>query len=119
MSRPWAAPLLALVTSFAGALATSFAAGVAPTAGLAWTALGIAVAAAGGWKVAKDLIVDPVIRPLITKAPVWMRPVLELALWVFDRPDVAADARKAGDAAVAANPGKGAAAVVGVPRDVP
>ena len=118
MSRPWAAPAMTLVASFGGALATTLAAGTAPSWAMAWAALGIGVAAAGGWKLLKELVVDPLVRPLVAKAPAWLRPVLELALWVFDRPDAGAAARKAGDAAVEANPGKGAAAVVGAPTDV-
>lgn len=108
--------ILVLVTSFFGAISTALMAGAMPTLALAWTALGVAVTAAGGYSLVKKLL-----APLVPKAPAWLRPVLNVVLWFFDRrsDQTLKAAKKAGDAAVAANPPTGVDGVVGKPTDVP
>jgi hypothetical protein len=108
--------LLTLVGSFGGALGTAILAGAAPSLAMAWVALGVAVSAAGGYSLIKKLG-----APLVDKAPAWLRPFLNLVLWFFDHKTdrVEAEAKAAGDAAVAENPPKGAAGIVGDPRDWP
>jgi hypothetical protein len=107
--------LLTLLGSFGGAFATALAAGAAPSLALAWTALGVAVAAAGGYSLIKKLG-----GPLVNKAPEWMRPLLRLVLFFFDhKSDQAlAEAKQAGADAVKAKPSTGTAGVIGEPRDL-
>lgn len=106
--------LLTLVGSFGGAVATALAAGSLPTLGLAWTAFGVAVAASGGYTMVKRLIVPGLVW-LQSRLPGWAQPVLSLVLWMFTKPDPIAVAEKAGNEAVAANPGKGIEGVTGGP----
>lgn len=113
----WGSPLLVLLASFAGALATALAAGAAPSLAIMSTALGVAVTAAGGFKMAKELVA-PLLRAVRSRLPAKLQPLVSLLLWVFDKPDRAAEAKAAGDAAVKASPPTGAAGVVGAPREV-
>jgi hypothetical protein len=114
----WGTPALVLLASFGGALATAAAAGAGPSLEVLKVALGVAVAAAGGWKLAKELAV-PLLTALRDKLPAWARPLIDVALWAFQRPSRDADAAAAGDAAVAANPPTGIAGVTGEPKDWP
>jgi hypothetical protein len=113
--------LLVLVASAATA---SSAALLAPGAkfslDLLWSSTLVGVGAAGGYAVIKNLIIDP----LLPKLPAWAQTLLAPVMWVFDsttaKPaDIAlAEAVKAGEKAVAANPGLGAESVLGVPLEI-
>ena len=104
--------------SLGGALATAFAAGAGPSMALALTSFKVAAAAAGGYEALKYLIA-PLLRKLRDKLPVWMRPALDMFLWMFDRPDPVAKAKAAGDQAVKENPPPGVTAITGKPRPWP
>ncbi len=110
--------VLALLTSFAAALATATAAGASWSLTLLWSAGGIAVAAAGGYSLLKKLVVEPFLRPLADKAPAWLKVPLNLVLWIFERPDAVETSTTAGAAAVTAKPAAGIAGITGAPRDV-
>jgi MFS family permease len=113
----WGAPLLVLLGSFGGALATSIGAGAAPSWAMCKVAFGLAVAAAGGWKLAKELML-PLLRKLQSKLGPAGR-VLDVVLWVIDRKSLAVTAAEAaGDAAVKATPPNGIEGVVGKAREV-
>ncbi len=111
------AALLLLVGSFGGAFATAVLAGAGASLAIAWTALKVAFAAAGGYSLAKSLLA-PLLRKIQAKAPMWMQPIFSLAFYFFDRPTPIADAEKAGAAALEAKPSAGAAAIIGTPRDI-
>jgi hypothetical protein len=110
------AAVLVLLGSFGAAIATAIIAGVTVTAALL-PALGVAVAAAGGFSLVKKLGV-PVLGWLRNKLPAVTHPVIDLLLWVFSRPDPDTTAKAAGDKAVSENPSTGAAGIVGEPKDV-
>lgn len=116
-SKPGQA-LMVLIGSFAGAVAAA----VAGPAGFSWaiakTASMIAIGAAGGYTLVKELVIDPLLRPLAAKAPAWMQPLFALVFWIFDRPSPVAKAEAAGQAAVVAKPAEGVEGVLGKPRDV-
>jgi len=104
---PWlgtsaAGSLLVLLGGFGAALGTSLAAGGALSAALAYSALKVSLFAAGGFSILK-----PVIAALQGRAPSWLKPVLGLVGWVFDKPNKILAAEEAGKAAVEANPGEG------------
>jgi hypothetical protein len=107
--------VLTLVGAFVGAVATAVAAGgfAAVTAGVLWTALGVAVSAAGGYALAKELL-----GPLVPRLPAWAQPLARLVLALFDRKGAATKATEAGATAVADKPSTGIAGVLGAPRDV-
>lgn len=117
--------VLNLLLSFGGAAATALAAGAAPSAGLAFTALKVSIAAASGYELVKELLA-PALRALADRLP-WagaraaVHALLNFALWAFEnrRKAVIAKAEAAGEAAVVANPPGGAAAVVGEPKTWP
>lgn len=108
-------------TALLGALATATMAGAVWHWSMLWAAMGIAVAAAGGYTMLKKLVVDPLLASkwYQDKAPAWLKAGAGLVLWVFTKRDdgaaVIADAEKAGEAAVAAKPGEG----LGVPKEIP
>lgn len=113
--------------ALAGATATAMAAGLAApgavvTFGLLKTALLVGVGAAGGYAVLKNLVIEPVLKPLASKAPAWAQPIFTLVFWIFDKPDsvlaTEANAAAAGEAAVKANPSPGVAEVLGQPTEV-
>lgn len=110
--------LLVLLGSFGGAGASLMYGGAAFGLSLMWTALLLAFAAAGGYTAVKRLVIVPLLRPLRDRAPAWLKPILNLALWVFERPDPVAKAEAAGAAAVTDKPSTGVAGIVGAPRDV-
>jgi hypothetical protein len=100
--------LTTLLMAFGGALATATMGGASWTWGMLWTAGSLAVTAAGGYVLAKKLIVEPLLRPLSKKAPAWMQPVFSMVMWLFDKKVAEQEAaKKAGDEAVAANPPTG------------
>ncbi len=105
---------MALFGSFGGALATALAGGAKVTGALAWTAFTVALAAAGGFSLVRAFL--PRIRKVIAKLPTWAQRPLELLLWVFDKPALAAEA--AGNAAVAAKPAKGIVGFTGKPTEL-
>ncbi len=117
----WGAALLVVVGSFGGAVFTALVAagpGAVMSSALAYTAIKVALAAAGGYSLLK-----PLIKLAQAQAPAWLQPVLAVLAWVFESgigtsPDVAA-AEAAGDVAVKAKPPTGAAGIVGKPRDIP
>lgn len=112
--------LLTLVGSFGGAMATTLAAGETPSWAMSKTALMIAVGAAGGYAMIKKLLVEPLRNSdwYQTKAPSWLKAILSVVMWVFDKPDPTAQAERAGNAAVADKPASGVEGVVGKPTDV-
>ena len=84
----WGGTLLALVTSTATALTVTLAApGAAVTGALLWTALMVGVSAAGGYTMLKNLLIDPVLRPLSMKSPAWTQPIFAALFWIFDKPE--------------------------------
>jgi len=115
--------LLVLSGSLGASLAAHLADGGHLTMGMVWSALKIAFGAAGGYTVVKHLLVEPVVKPLQKMLPPWAQPIFGVVLWVFDRKAVAgsdalADADKAGQVAVEANPSKGVEDVIGKPTEV-
>lgn len=79
---------LALVGAAASALVAGLAApGAAVNLTLLWSALGVGVAAAGGFAIVKHLLVEPWLRPLHDRCPAWLRPVFRTVLWIFDGRD--------------------------------
>lgn len=110
---------LALVMASASALATGLA---APSATLTWGAftgaLVTGVVAAGGFAVVKNLLIDPVLRPLAAKAPTWTQPFFSLIFWVFDKKSPADVATQVGTTAVNAAPGAGVTGIVGAPLEI-
>jgi hypothetical protein len=115
--------LMALLMAGAGAMASGLA---APDAHVTWsllkTAMLVGAGAAGGYALLKNLLVDPILKPLSKKAPAWMQPLFALLFMFFDHGAAGeaalAKAEAAGDAAVAAKPGEGIAAVTGEPDKV-
>jgi hypothetical protein len=114
------AAVLTLVGAFGGALATALTAGVSVSAGLLWTALGVAAAAAGGYSLVRKLLVDPLCASAWyrERAAPWMRAVVMALAWAFTKPDALARADEAGKAAVQAHPAPGAEGVVGKPEEL-
>jgi hypothetical protein len=117
--------LLLFVGSFAGALGTALLAmGTAgPSLAMVKAAFWIAFAAGGGYTAVKRLVV-PVFVYLETVSPAWLRPLWALVVAVLGKVTGApsaktvAEAEKVGEDAVKADPDKGAAGVIGSPRDV-
>lgn len=113
--------LSTLLMAFGGALATATMGGAAWSWSMLWTALTVAVTAAGGYSLIKKLLVEPILKPLAANGPLWLKPILAVVLWIFDKKDsgtIEAEAKAAGDAAVAANPAPGADGVVGEAKDL-
>lgn len=103
--------LTTLLMSFGGALATATMGGAAWSWGMMWTAGSIAFSAAGGYVLFKKLLVEPILKPLSKKTPMWMAPVWSIVFFLFDKKISEAEALKqatdAGAAAVAAKPATG------------
>lgn len=115
--------LLTLIGSAATAMAAGGLAGGGPvTWALLKSSVLVGIGAAGGYTVIKKLIIEPLLKPLEAKLPAWAQPILTAALWLFDKPEAAAQveakATAAGQAAVAANPGQGASSSIGTPTEV-
>lgn len=114
---------LLLGTSTAGAAALA-APGATLTLGILKAGLIAGVVSAGGYAAIKNLVVEPILKPLAAKAPSWAQPVFSLVFWVFDHGPGAAQsaaettATAAGASAVAAHPAPGAAGIVGVATEV-
>ncbi len=110
---------MALIASSATAVSAGLAApGAVVSFGLMKTALLVGIGAAGGFAMIKNLIIEPLLKPLEAKAPAWMRPIFGMIGWIFDKPDAVQTAEKAGVAAVAATPAVGLSASTGTPTDV-
>lgn len=115
--------LTTLLMSFGGAVATATMGGATWHWSMLWMSATVAFAAAGGYTMLKILIVEPLRASAWykNKAPAWFKAALQVVFWVFDKrepaADAAADATKAGDDAVAANPPGGAESVVGKPEE--
>jgi hypothetical protein len=108
-----------LLMAFGGALATATMGGAPWTWAMCWAALGVGVTAMGGYTVIKKLFVEPMLRPLMAKAPLWMQPLFGIVMWVFDKPTLAVNkAEAAGTLAVAGNPPAGTASVTGDAKDL-
>jgi hypothetical protein len=115
--------LMALATAMAGAMASGLAApGAHVTFALVKTGLLVGIGAAGGFAMLKNLVIEPLLKPLAAKAPAWMQPLFALIFFFFDHGDngaaALATAQAAGDAAVAAKPAVGIDAVTSAPTDV-
>lgn len=110
--------LIVLVGAFGGAAAAALTGGASWSLDLAWRAIGIATTAAGGYSLIKAILVEPFLLKLVDKAPSWLQPILRLALSLFAAPDPVAKAVAAGNAAVAAKPSAGAAAVTGKAQEI-
>ncbi len=112
--------LLVLLGAFGGAAASKLYAGGAWSLGLAWMAFQMAAATAGGYSLIKRLLVDPLLRPYVSKRmPQWLRVPVEIGLaWLFSKPDPVAEAVAAGDAAVKRAPSAGVAGVIGETREI-
>lgn len=106
-----------LVASFAGTFAIA-AASASFAWSMVWNAGGLAVSAAGGYVLIKKLLIVPILKPLVGKAPAWMQPILNLVISLFDASPALDDAAKAGDDAVKTNPGGGAVTPTGKPTDL-
>jgi hypothetical protein len=113
----WARALTVLVGSFGGAAAVTIGGGAAWSLSLCWTALKVAAGAAGVFGLLKALAL-PVVKSLRGKLPSWLRPVFDIIIAIFEKPDPIAAAVLEGDRAVAAHPSPGIAGVVGEPIEV-
>ena len=103
-------PILLLVGSFGGAMATGII-GVGTNSisvAMAWTAFKIALSAAGGYTLAKKLLA-PIVLKIGSKAPAWMQPAFTLVFWFFESNPAITKAEVAGTVAVGAKPAPGAA----------
>lgn len=109
--------LTSFLMSFAGAMATTLAGGDSPSLGMAKSAVGVALAASGGYVALKKLIA-PALRAVQTKAPAWAKPIIGFLIWVAERPDAISKSIAAGDKAVAAKPSTGATGVTGPAREI-
>lgn len=82
----------------------------------------VGVSAAGGYAMVKNLIVEPVLKPLAAKAPAWAQPIFALVFAIFDHPPAKDQAESkstaAGQAAVVAKPATGADGITGAPTQV-
>ncbi len=84
---PAGSATIVLVGSFGGAALTALVAmgpGAVMSWALAWTALKVALAAAGGYGLIKALVIDTLVRPHVDDAPGWLQPALRALLWAFD-----------------------------------
>lgn len=107
--------------AFFGAIATGTIAGEG-WGGLSWglalASAKVAAVAAGGFAIVKKLIVEPIRNSdWYLNTPAWLKSLLQVVFWIFDKQtatdEVIAEAEKAGEDAVKANPGTGAAKVIG------
>lgn len=111
--------LLALLAAMSAAVAAGLATpGASITLALLKSSLLVGIGAAGGYAMLKNLIIEPLLKPLAAKAPAWMQPLFQLIFWIFDKPSPTETANAAGDAAVIATPGSGVDGVIGASTDV-
>lgn len=115
----WGGTLLALATSTATAITVTMAsADVVLTATLLWSCLMVGVSVAGGYVVIKNLLVDPILRPLALKAPAWAQPIFMVIFYIFDKPNPVVDVLNAGGVALIAVPGEGVTVITGAKAEV-
>lgn len=111
-----------LAISFGASLAAFTGAGQPWSWSIAWTAGGVAFAAAGSYAMIKKLLVEPLLASKwwAEKAPAWLKAAAQIVLWIFDKPAASEleieKAEKAGDAAVKADPSPGAEKIAGKPE---
>lgn len=110
------AAVLVIVGAFGAALGSTLAAGAAMSGSVAWVALKVALAAAGGFSLLKALLV-PVLERAAAKWPK-VAPIVAVVLWVFRSPSALAKADASGAAAVKAKPAGGADGVTGAPEEL-
>lgn len=106
LAHPLVAPILVLLASVGGSIATSAAAGAAVGMVTVWMALKTSLFSAAGYALTK-----PYFEFLEGKAPAWLKPLiapLAAILRLVFKARREAAAKRAGDAAVAANPAEGA-----------
>lgn len=78
---------MALIGATATAIATGLALpGTVLTLSLLRTSLLVGVTAAGGYTILKNLLVNPILRPLAARAPAWAQPIFQAVLWIFVKP---------------------------------
>lgn len=116
--------LLTLIMASATAVSAGIVTpGASITFGLLKTALVVGVTAAGGFAVLKNLLVDPLLKPLVARLPKWAQTLANLVLFAFDHgtgtPPAISTAEKAGSDAVATTSSTGVGGVVGRPGDLP
>lgn len=100
--------VLVLLASFGGAMATALGAGAAVSWVLAWTALKVAVGAAGGYSLIRNLVITPLTESKwYASAPGWLKSVVGMLTWVFLKPTPIEAATTAGNDAVVAKPPTG------------
>ena len=112
------ASVMLLVGSFGGAVATGLmmAGTKAMSMAIIVPALKVAFAAAGGYALVKNLVVDPLVGSdwYKNKAPTVLKLILGVVTWMFVKSNkTVVAAEQAGDAAVAKNPATGVDEVVG------
>lgn len=113
------AAVTTLLMAFGGAMATATLGGAAWHWAMLWTSATVAFAAAGSYAIIKKLVIEPLqASAWYAKAPAWLKAALQVVFWLFDKPDAVKAAEAAGDAAVAAKPGQGLAAVAGKPTEL-
>lgn len=113
--------LATMLMAMAGAVATATMGGAPWSWGILSTAVMVGVAAMGGYTAIKRLFIEPILRPLAAKAPVWAQPLFGIVLWIFDRRfqgDAVKSAEAAGSAAVVNSPSTGADSVAGKPTEL-
>ena len=112
--------LATLLVAFFGAIAAGAVAGEGwggLSVGLLIGSSKLAAMAAGGYTLIKKLIVDPIqASNWYSNIPAWLRSILQVAFWVFDKQSsgeaAIAEAETVGAAAVASKPGAGTSASV-------
>jgi len=116
--------VLVLAGSFGAALVASLSgASAVPMSGaLALDAIKLALTAAGGYSLIKKLLVDPLLASkwYNEKAPAWLKAILSVVTWVYNKPGeaIVAEAEKKGDEAVVAKPSTGADGAIGKTTDL-
>lgn len=118
LQKDYGNTLLVLVSATALAMVSPLSTGVAFSLDLLWSAVKAGAAAAGGFKMVKELFVKPFLLPLRNKAPAWLKPILSLVIWFFEN-NAVEKAEKAGEEAVAKNPSTGTEGVIGSPDENP
>lgn len=113
--------LTTFLMSFGGALATATIGDAPWTWEMLLMSAKVSFFAIGGYVGVKKFLL-PLLQPLMSKAPKWMQPVFTILFWAFDRKSEAAkieaDAAKAGQDAVVANPPTGVDGVLGSPTEI-
>lgn len=120
LGTPAGGAVMNLALAFGGTMVAMLSGpGAVFSMAMVWTASKLAIGAAGGYTLVKELVVPWLVK-IRDVLPGWAKPLLDVVLWVFNSAgkDVIAGAEKAGNEAVDANPPGGADSIVGPPRDV-